>query len=219
VSILLGVGVNLGSIIKWTIRIALILFFVIGFLLLSQGVDIFKALRTDHQTTTLALTFLTCISFLGFIIPKRKKREINGGETVMKKYTLVILGVVSVLVTLIVSLVAFNKETISFITHYGGGFGQWLMGLGGGFNAWLGGFAPYQVAIGSGIAGIAFAYVMAYVLIPRAKDRLHKTAAPAPTYQGAPSYAPGKQIQSTPIKAKPEIPVEKVAPKEEPANV
>ena len=195
-SIFMGVGVNVTSIIKWTLRIGLILFLIISVILYLNGFDIFTPLVTEHTTTTLAIVALGCMAFLPIIVPKPKKRNKNGGEEVMKKFHILIIAVIGFLVVMLAWLGLDNAGATSTIGGIGFGIGDALIGAASSINGFLGGFEPWQVAVGGIAGGIVFTYLMANLLIPKVKAKIKPIA--TPSYNTQPSYVPPTQVQSTP---------------------
>ena len=188
----MGVGVNIFSILKWGLRLILIAFLIIGVILYFGDYDIFTPLVTQHTTTTLVLVGLGCIAFLPLIVPKRKTWNKEGGETVMKKFHIVIVAAFSVLTVLLAWLLMDTEGAKSAVGGIGGGVGTMIVGAFEGFNGWLTGFPPYAVLIGGGIAGIGFTYLMVNLLIPKIKEKIHPI--PKPVYSGAPAYVPPQNI-------------------------
>ena len=207
----MGVGVNIFSIMKWGLRLLLIAFLVVGLILYFNNFDIFTPLVTEHTTTTLVLIGLGCLAFLPLIVPKPKTRNKEGGETVMKKFHIVIVAVIASLTILVSWLLLDTEGAKSAVGGIGGGIGTSLVGAFEGFNGWLAGFPPYAVLIGGGLAGIGFTYLMVNLLIPKIKARISPMTVQPKTYMGEPEYTPPQKINPTPVYTQPAPTVEKEA--------
>ena len=207
----MGVGVNIFSIMKWGLRLILIAFLVIGTILYFGDYDIFTPLITEHTTTTLVLIGLGCIAFLPIIVPKPKTRNKEGGETVMKKFHIVIVAVIGFLTILVSWLLLDTEGAKTAVGGIGGGIGTTVVGALEGFNGWLTGFPPYAVLIGGGLAGIGFTYLMVNLLIPKIKARISPMAVQPKSYMGEPEYTPPQKINPNPAYAAPPKKIEEEA--------
>jgi len=135
------------------------------------GHDFFGWLVRDHKTTTIAAIFLSALAFLPWIVPKPKHINKRGGEEPMNKFHAVIVGVISVLTVLVVSLAFYTDEAKAVLGGMGGGIGQAVVDTFSTFNGYLSGFEPYQVLSVGGIGGILFTVFMANWLWPRIKRK------------------------------------------------
>ena len=195
-SVFMGVGVNIFSIMKWGLRLALIAFLLIGVILYFNKFDIFTPLVSEHTTTTLVLVGLGCLAFLPLMVPKPKKRNKEGGEEkVMRKLHILIIAVVTVLVSLCAWLLMDTEGAKGFIGGIGGGAGEGFVGFAVTVNTWMGSLPPYALALGSGIFGVLLTVLAVNLLIPKIKAKINPL--PKPTYSGAPAYIPPQTIAPT----------------------
>jgi hypothetical protein len=177
--------------IKWFIRIALAIFWVVAAYLASTGQGFIMWMLENHTSTSLAIFFLSYYYLAGpFYAPFfQVKKKIQGGEVLMEKATKIMLVIIAILASLITVLIVSPGAREVIVNGANNTILQPAMGLWLGFINWLDGFrASYLLGIGI-VGGLILAVFINQIALPKIR---HKVPSISPKLPFTPQREPAE---------------------------